>query len=144
MLKKLKNKFKFYKESKLKITPGESVRDGIINSAVQAAYVAGNNTDKIADFAETAKTVVDGGTAIVGGSEASVSLGTIIFKAGKDIARKDVTCTSLCCVSATCESVALLCSTTSFIPFSGRVYIGAKIISKGCMRYRNLCAGEGC
>lgn len=98
----------------------------------------------MADFAETPKTAVDGCVTLVGGGEASKSLGTILFKAGKDPARKDVTCTTLCCVSAACESVALLCSTTSFIPFSGRFYIGAKIVSKGYMRYRNLCTGEGC
>lgn len=144
MLKKFKKKFQSYKESRLKVTPGEAIRDGMIDSAIKAAYVAGNNTDKIAEFAETTKAAVDGGIALVGGGEASKSLGTILFKAGKDIARKDVTCTSLCCVSAACESVALLCSTTSFIPFSGRVYVGAKIVSQGCMRYRNLCAGEGC
>ena len=144
MLRKLKNKFKSYKESKLNITPGESVRDAMIDSAINAAYIAGNNTDKIVEVAETAKTAVDGGVALIGGGEASKSLGTILFKAGKDIARKDVTCTTLCCVSAACESVALLCSTTSFIPFSGRVYVGAKVISQGCMRYRNLCVGEGC
>jgi len=67
-----------------------------------------------------------------------------VFKAGKDIARGDVTCTGLCYVSATCESVALLCSTVLIIPFRGRIYVGVKIVSRGCMTFRNLCAGEGC
>lgn len=144
MFKKLKNKFQSYRKSKLKITPGEAVRDSIIESGLQAAYVAGNKTDEVHQIARAAKTAVDGGVALCGGGEASKALGTIVFKATKDIARGDATCTGLCCVSATCESVALLCSTVPIIPFRGRIYVGVKIVSRGCMTYRNLCAGEGC
>ena len=144
MLQKLKNKFGSYRESKLQITPGEAVRDSIIKSGLEAAYAAGNKTDEIHQIGRVAKTAVDGGVALCGGAEASKSLGTIVFKAVKDIARGDATCTGLCCISGTCESAALLCSTVPIIPFRGRIYVGAKIVSRGCMAYRNLCAGEAC
>lgn len=144
MLKKLKNKFQSYRKSKLKITPGEVIRDSIIKSGLQAAYVAGNKTDDVNQIARVAKTAVDGGVALCGGGEASTALGTIVFKALKDMARGDATCTGLCCISGTCESVALLCSTVPIIPSRGRIYVGVKIVSRGCMTYRNLCAGEAC
>jgi len=144
MFKKLKSKFRNYRKSKLQITPGESIRDSIIESSIQAAYAAGNSTEKIGEVASTVKDAVDGGVALFGGGEASTSLGKIVFKAGKDVARGDTVCTGLCCVSATCESVAVLCSTVKVIPFRGRIYVGVKILSKGCMTYRNLCAGENC
>lgn len=144
MFKKLKNKFRNSRKSKLQVTPGESIRDSIIQSSIQAAYAAGNSTEKVAETASIVKDAADGGIALFGGGEASTSLGKIMFKAGKDVARGDATCTGLCCVSATCESVAILCSTVKVIPFRGRIYVGVKIISKGCMTYRNLCAGENC
>lgn len=144
MFKKLKNKFQSYKKSKLQITPGEAVRDSIIESGIQAAYQAGNKTDDVYQIARTAKNAIDGGIAFCGAGECSKSLGTIVFKAGKDIARGDATCTGLCYISATCESVALLCSTIPIIPYRGRIYLGVKTISRGCMTYRNLCAGDNC
>ena len=144
MFKKLKNKFQNRKKSKLQITPGESIQDSIIKSSFQVAYATGNSPEKVGEVASIVKDVMDGGIALSGGGEASKSLATIVFKAGKDIARGDATCTGLCCVSATCESVAVLCSTIRVIPFRGRIYVGVKIISKGCMTYRNLCAAENC
>ena len=33
---------------------------------------------------------------------------------------------------------------SSYIQFRGRIYVGAKIISKSCIAFRNTCAGEGC
>lgn len=91
MLKKLKNKFKSYKESKLKITPGETVRNYIIESSLKASYTAGNTTDDVHKIATTAKTAVDVGIALCSGAESSKALGIIAFKAGKDIAKSDPT-----------------------------------------------------
>lgn len=129
-------------------TAGEAVRDATIKAATEAAYQAGNNTDKMLEVAEKVGNTVDnavtGGAALVGGTESSRALATIGFKTTKDIARGDQVCTGLCLVSATCETVALSCSTIKRIPFRGRIYIGAKIISKACMTWRNACAGEGC
>jgi hypothetical protein len=83
-------------------------------------------------------------TELGGGSEAASALGRIAFKTTKDIARGDVVCTGCCLVSGTCETVALCCSTIKVIPCRGQIYVGAKILSKGCMAFRNACAGEGC
>ena len=132
-------------------TAGERVRDASIKAAIDAAYVAGNNTDKIVDVAEKigegvdkAGNIVNGGVALVGGVESSGAIANIGFKTLKDISRGDKICTGLCLVSATCETIALGCSTVKIIPFRGRIYIVTKIVSKGCMTYRNACAGEGC
>ena len=132
-------------------TAGEIARDATIKAATEAAYTIGNQTNTIVETAEKIGETIDktgnivqGGTALVAGSESSAALGNIAFKTVKDVARGDKVCTGLCLVSATCETVALGCSTIKVIPFRGRIYVGAKIISKGCMTYRNACAGEGC
>ena len=148
MLKKFKNHFRKQKISKLKVTPGESVRDAMIKAGIKAVeesgYAAGNTTEKLVNIATQSGQIVDRVTELGGGGEAASALGKIVFKTTKDIARGDVVCTGCCIVSGTCETVALCCSTIKIIPFRGRIYVGAKIISKGCMSFRNVCAGEGC
>ena len=148
MLKKVRNRIYKRKMSELKNTPGENLRDAVINSGMtvlqESADVVGNNPDEIALLAETAGNIVDGGIALAGGTESAGALGKILFKTSKDVARGDTVCTGLCVVSGTCESVALCCSTIKIIPYRGRIYVGAKIISKGCMTFRNACAGEDC
>lgn len=136
------------KKSELQNTPGENVRDSIIKAGIKAAeeagYAAGNRTEIMVELAQKAGNTVDKGTALVGGSESASAIGRISFKATRDAARGDTVCTGLCIVSGACETVALGCSTLNVIPFRGRIYIGAKIISKGCIAFRNACAGEGC
>lgn len=148
MLKKIKNRISKRKISELKNSLGENIRDAIISAGIksveESAYVSGNNTDKIISIAEKVGNIVDGGTALAGGTESAGALGKILYKTSKDVARGDTLCTGLCVISGTCESVALCCSTFEIIPFRGRIYVGAKIISKGCMTFRNACAGEGC
>ena len=79
---------------------------------------------------------------MIGGGETANSINRIAFKTTKDIARGDSIYTGLCLISGTCETITFGCSTIKIIPFRGRIYVGAKIVSKGCMSYRNLCAGE--
>ena len=73
MLKKFTNKIYNRKKLELKVTPGEQVKDGIINAAVQAAqesaYVAGNNTDKIVKIADNLGNIIERGTELVDGVE---------------------------------------------------------------------------
>ena len=148
MLKKIKSLFTRGKKSQLKGTPGENIRDGIIKAGIKAAeesgYAAGNPTEKFVEIASNAGNFVDRGTELVGGGDAASALSRIAFKTTKDIARGDTVCTGLCLISGACETIAFGCSTIKMIPFRGRIYVGAKIVSKGCMTYRNLCAGEGC
>ncbi len=80
----------------------------------------------------------------MGGGESASALDRIAFKTTKDMAREDTICTWLCAISGACETIALGCSTIKVIPYRGQVYVCAKIISKGCMVYRNLCSGDGC
>lgn len=146
MFKKLKNLN--YKQSKLQGTPGENVRDAIIQAGLKAAeesgYAAGNTTEKLVNIASSTGSFIDRATELSGGCESVGAFSKILFKTTKDIARGDTLCTGLCLVSGTCETVAFCCSTIKVIPFRGRIYVGAKIISRGCMTFRNSCAGEGC
>ena len=136
------------KKSELYGTPGENVRDAIIQAGLKAAqesgYAAGNTTERLVNIAAKTGTVVDRATELGFGSESAAALARVSFKATKDIVRGDVVCTGLCLVSGTCEAVALCCSTIKVIPGRGRIYVGAKIISKGCITFRNACVGEGC
>jgi hypothetical protein len=125
-------------------TAGKAVRDATIKVATDAAYVAGNNTDKIVETAKKVSDIINGGMILGGGFESSGSLVKVIFKATKDIARDDKVCTGLCLISARCETVTFSCSTVKLIPYRGRIYIGYKIISRSCMSWRNACAKEGC
>ena len=125
-------------------TPGSSVRDAAIQLATEAAYQAGNNTDKVIEIADKTTKIINRGTALLGGTESSRALANIAFKTTKDIARRDKVCTELCLVSTTCECFALGCSLVKVILFRGQIYTGSKIISRGCMTWRNACAGEGC
>ena len=74
------------------------------------------------------------------GGEAASSLGRIAFKTTKYIARGECSMA----LSGVCETVALGCSTITVISFRGKIYLYVKIVSRGCMSYRNLCTDEGC
>lgn len=145
MFKLIKSK---NKKSELYLTPGENVRDAIIKAGIKTAqesgYAAGNTTERLVDIASKAGTVLDRATELGLGTESASALGRVAFKVTKDVARGDTVCTGLCLVSGTCEAVALCCSTIKIIPFWGRIYVGAKVISRGCITFRNACAGEGC
>ena len=148
MFKKINNRLSERKKFELKITLGENVRDAIIKAGIEAveesSYIAGNRIDNIVKLAESVSDLVDRGTELIGGGESATALGKIAFKTTKDVARGDGICTGLCLVSGTCETIALCCSTVKVIPFRGRIYVSAKIVSKGCMAFRNACVGEGC
>jgi len=148
MLPNITNKIVRKRKSELQVTPGENVRDAIIKAGLKAAeesgYAAGNTTERMVDIASNTGNAVDLGTTLVFGGESSKSLGEILYKTTKDIARRDSLCTGLCLVSATCETTAVCCSMIKIIPFRGRIYVCAKVVSKGCMSFRNACAGEGC
>lgn len=147
MLKKIEKKAK-RKTSKLRATPGENVRDAIIKAglktAEKSAYKAGNLTERVVEAAEKISPMVDRGVELFSGGESSAALGKIAFKTTKDISRGDKVCTGLCLISVGCEAIALSCSTIKIIPFRGQIYVGAKIVSRGCMSFRNACVGEGC
>jgi len=148
MLKKINSIISERKKSELKNTPGENVRDAIIKAgtkiAEESGYAADNKTYKLLELSENFASIFDRGTELAGGGESASALGKIAFKTTKDIARGDTICTGLCAISGTCETVALCCSTIKAIPFRGRIYVGAKIVSVGCMSFRNACVGEGC
>ena len=119
------NRLRKHKKSELKVTPGESVRDGIIKAGLKAAeesgYAAGNPTEKFVEIATRIGKGVDLGTQFTGGTESAGAIGRIAFKVTKDVARGDSICTGLCAVSGTCETIALGCSTIKIIPCRGRI-----------------------
>ena len=145
-LNKINDRISNRKLSELKITPGESIRDFVISAGIKAyqkrAYILGNNIDMVAHVAEKVETIVDGGTVLGRRTESAGDLGKILYKTSKNVTRSDTVCTGLCVILGTCESVALWCLIIKIIPFRGRIYVEAKIISKGCMTFQNACAGE--
>lgn len=96
------------------------------------------------ELAQKAGSVVDGETVLTDGIKSAFTIGRIAFKTTQYVARSDTVQTELCLISGACKTVALGCSTIKRIPFRSRIYVGAKIISKGCIAFRNACAGEGC
>ncbi len=101
MLKGINNKISGRKKSKLKLTPGENIRDTIIKAGIktaeESAYAAGNNTDKLVNISENLGKlsenlvklseklggVADRGTGLVGGTESATAFGKIAFKQRK-------------------------------------------------------------
>ena len=146
----------------LKSTPSEHLRDEIIKSGVSAAeksgYLAGNTTELLLKLITKADTLISKAdtvgevvgskvetiSEVLAGGESIGAVGRIAYKTTRDIAKGDTLCTGLCFISGTAETVAFICSTVKIIPFRGKIYVGAKFISRGCMSFRNLCAGEGC
>ncbi len=132
----------------LQITPGERIRDELIKAGIKVAeesgWAAGNTTEKLVQVADKVGSTVDFGAQLTGGSEAARALGRIAYKSKTDIMRGDKLCTGLCLVSATCETICIGCAVIKILPFRENVYLTAKLVSQGCMTFRNLCAGEGC
>lgn len=98
--------------------------------------------DQLSAVAKIVEPAFDRVVEFVGGGESGTAFSKIAFKTTKDIGHGDKVCTGLCLVSGVSEGIAFACSTVKIIPFRGKIYVGAKIVSKTCMTYRNLCASE--
>lgn len=120
---------------------GEQIRETIIKNGTEivkeAAYAAGNSSEPLI---EKFNFVVKVGTVL----ESCRAGGTTMFKASKDYMREDPICLGLCLVSTACEGVAIVSSTCKFIPHRRAIWLTSKGASQCLMKYRNLCAGEGC
>ena len=134
------------KKIKLKLTPGENIRDEIIKAVIkateQSCYTACNKIEKLVEIVSKDGNFVDRGNEFVGGGKTAASLSRIVFKITNYIASGNIVWTAMCLMSGTSETISFGCSTIKIIPFRGRLYVGAKIVSKGWMSYRNICAGE--
>ena len=88
---KIMNAISRRKKPQLKMSVSEYVRDYIIKSGVEsvkdAAYISGNNTEKILKVAEMAKTGLETVGAATGGIESAGALGNIVYKTTKDLDR---------------------------------------------------------
>ena len=113
---------------------GPGVRDAILkhgkSTTEAAAYFWGNVTKSVQDSTKGVVTVDSGRRMGVGS-----------FKAGKDFARGDTLCGSLCCISIGCEAAAGI---LIWIPLPGKITTVAtlKAISIGTQRYRDMCAAD--
>lgn len=103
--------------------------------AQESGFAAGNTTEKLVEIASKSGYFLDRAIELVGGGETADALNRVAYKTAKDIARGDSICTGMCLVSGTCETIAFGCSTIKILPFRGRVYVFAKIVSRGCMSY---------
>ena len=107
---------------------GPGVGDAIFTEG--AACFWENVTKGVQDSTKGALTVDSGRRAGVG-----------TFKAGKDFARGDVMCGSLCCVSIGCEAVSGI---LVWCPIPGKIATisALKATSVGCQKFRDLCAAD--
>lgn len=121
-----------------------TVAAAVTSNVAEVASNVKDVADKVTGVAKSVEPAIDRAVELVGGGESGTAFSKIAFKTTKDIARGDKVCTGLCLVSGVSEGIAFACSTLKIIPFRGRIYVGAKVVSKTCMTYRNLCAGEGC
>lgn len=116
-------------------SPDEYVRNIMIQegkkAVEKASYFAGNKTENL-NFLIKAATV----------RESSRAAGSTVFKASRDMIRGDNF--GLCLVFTACEGLAVVYSTCKFVPYRKTVWLSYKVASQSLVRYRNLCAGEGC
>jgi len=131
----IKKRLKRISSSALKVIPnGEAVRDEILkqgyNASEASAYFWGNATKAVEDVSKGALAVHSG-----------KRIGTTGFKATKDFGRGDPVCGALCTVSVCCETASTV---VVWIPFPGKVCTLAslKVVSVGCERVRDMCAGD--
>ena len=110
ILKKIKDLVSKRERSELKLSVGEEVRDYMIKAGLEsvenAAYISGNNTERVLKIAETAKAGLETAGGAVGGVELGGALGEIAYKTTRDIARGGyslhrtlcyIRCMSNCC-----------------------------------------------
>lgn len=96
--------------------------------------MVGNATEKSLDYADKFDQISRGAVTI----ESFRAVGSTAYKATEDIARNDTICAGACAIATACEVIA---GTSALIKYPGalKVYIVAKGISVGCIRFRNLC-----
>lgn len=106
----------------------------IETAGTEMSYIVGNATKQSLDYAEKFDQISRGAVTI----ESFRSVGSTAFKTAEDITRNDSICAGACAIATICEAVA---GTSALIKYPGalKVYIVAKGISVGCIRFRNLC-----
>ena len=106
----------------------------IENAGKDLSYMIGNSTENVFKYGDTINKLSRGAVTV----ESGRALGSTAYKAIEDITENDKICAGACLVASACEIIA---GTSAFIKYPGamNVYIVAKTISVGCIRFRNLC-----
>jgi len=113
---------------------GKITQKIIETAGTELSYMVGNATEKSLDYADKFDQISRGAVTI----ESFRAVGSTAYKATEDIARNDTICAGACAIATACEVIA---GTSAMIKYPGalKVYIVAKGISVGCIRFRNLC-----
>ena len=96
--------------------------------------MVGNTTAKSLEYADKFDQISRGAVTI----ESFRAIGSTAFKATEDLVRDDKICAGACLVATACKAVADVSAMVKY-PGALKVYIVAKGISVGCIRFRNLC-----
>lgn len=117
-----------------KMLNGEGVRDAILNqgktTTESVAFFWGNITKGVQQSTKGAVAIDSGGR-----------IGTGAYKASKDFARGDAMCGTLCSISIGCETLSGVLVWFP-IPYKVGIVSTLKATSVGCLRFRDLCAGD--
>lgn len=117
-----------------KVEIARAVQLAVQDEMTNFSYKVGNATLKALEVKETVENLGNGAASI----QSCYSAATTAFGAVEDAARGDKLCTGLCLVATLCEGVAMT-SRIIKLPYGMKVYICAKGVSTGLMRFRNLC-----
>lgn len=100
----------------------------------EISYMVGNATEQAVQYGDKIDQMSRGAVAI----ESGRALGSTAYQAAEDIARNDKICAGACLVASACEVIA---GSSAMVKYPGalKVYVVAKTISVGCIRFRNLC-----
>ena len=120
-----------------KFLSSEGIRDLIIDQGK-------SNTENVAFFIDNISKALEeftkGGVTIDSGRK----MGTAAYKGMRDLARGDVPCATLCCISGSFE---LASGVLVWVPIPGnyskiQLISTFKGISAGCQRFRDLCSAD--
>lgn len=113
---------------------GRATQKMLETAGTEISSIVGNATEQSLSYAEKFDQISRGAVTI----ESFRAVGSTTFKTAEDIARNDSICAGACAIATACEVIA---GTSALIKYPGalKVYIVAKGISVGCIRFRNLC-----
>lgn len=135
-------------QSNLHYNSEQAVHNKIIRVAIEAikqsSVAGGNTTEKAVNLTLKAINLTENIIKLGLSIESSSALARVIYKTTREIVRGNKVCTILCIISGVCETLALCSSIMTFLPYRTQIYIGTKVVSRGCTSFRNLYAGEGC
>lgn len=126
-----------FKRANIFLMSPREVQQAVLKTGEEASYIASTKTEAIQALTNGLIDTTRGAVTTHSGAR----VGESIFKGAKDYTRGDVICTGVCAASGICETSA---GVIVWIPIPGKICALStlKAVSYGCMRIRDLCAGD--